>query len=113
ILLNEHEPATLNREYLGYMDDALDMILGQGLAVVVDIHPEDDFKLRLARSDEAVANFVTFWHALAKHLASRDPEKVFLEVLNEPVIKDSQRWASIQAQALAAMREAAPNHTLL
>src|SRR5438477_623988 len=83
--------------------DACDMMLGQDLAVIVDLHPEDDFKLRLATSDAAVDTFVTFWHALAEHLSTRDPEQVFLEVLNEPVLKDAQHWAAIQAKLLAAM----------
>lgn len=113
ILLNEHDPATLNPEYVRYMGDALDMILDQGLAAIVDLHPEDDFKLKLRDSDDAVAAFVTFWHALARHLSDRDPEMVFLEVLNEPVMKDGERWAAIQKQLLSAMREGVPDHTLI
>jgi hypothetical protein len=95
------------------VDAALDMMLGQGLAVIVDPHPEDDFKLRLGASDEAVEAFATFWRALAGHLAAHDPQHLFLEVLNEPVMKDAQRWAAIQARLLAAMREGAPDHTLI
>ena len=113
ILLDEHNPARLNPEYQGFMDAALDMMLAQDLAVIVDLHPEDDFKLRLAGGDAAVETFVTFWHALARHLSTRDPEQVFLEVLNEPVLKDAGRWATIQAKLLAAMREGAPEHTLI
>jgi hypothetical protein len=111
--LNEQDPARLNPEYLGYLNAALDMILGQDLAVIVDLHPEDNFKARLATSDDAVAAFVTFWHALASHLSVRDPEMVFLEVLNEPVLKDPLRWAEIQGRLLAAMREGAARHTLI
>jgi hypothetical protein len=113
LLLNEHDPATLHNENQAYVDAALDMILEQDLAVIVDLHPEDDFKLRLRDSDEAVAKFATFWQAFAKHLSARDGEQVFLEVLNEPVMRDAARWASIQTQLLAAMREGAPNHTLI
>lgn len=113
ILLNEHEPATLQQENLAYVDAALDMILEQNLAVIVDLHPEDDFKLRLRDDDEAVSTFVRFWQAFAKHLSARDGEQVFLEVLNEPVMRDAERWAAIQAQCLAAMREGAPDHTLI
>jgi endoglucanase len=113
ILLDEQNPARLNPEYQGFLDAALDMMLGQDLAVIVDLHPEDDFKLRLACGDAAVDTFVTFWRALARHLSARDPEQVFLEVLNEPVLKDAGRWAAIQAKLLAAMREGAPEHTLI
>src|SRR5271169_1171835 len=31
-------------DYLGYLDAAVKMILDQGLAVVIDIHPDSDFK---------------------------------------------------------------------
>ena len=113
ILLNEQEPAALNPEYRAELDAALDMILGQGLAVIVDLHPEDDFKAQLAESDERSAAFVTFWQALAEHLAARDPEQVFLETLNEPVMRDAERWFAIQRRLLSAMRQGAPAHTLI
>jgi endoglucanase len=113
ILLDEHDPARLNPQNLAHVDAALDMILGQGLAVIVDPHPEDSFKQRLDQSDEVVAMFAAFWQALARHLSARDPERVFLETLNEPVIRDGRRWGAIQAQLLAAMRAGAPDHTLI
>jgi hypothetical protein len=113
ILLNERDPARLNPQHLEYVDAALDMMLGQDLAVIVDPHAEDDLKLRLGVSDELVEAFATFWRALASHLAARDPQRLFLEVFNEPVLKDARRWAAIQVQLLAAMREGAPEHTLI
>ena len=66
MLLNEHEPAALHKQNQAYVDAALDMILEQNLAVIVDLHPEDDFKLWLRDDDEAVSTFVRFWHALPK-----------------------------------------------
>src|SRR6476659_10581325 len=45
------DPSVLNATYLQYVDNALDMILGTGLAVVVDIHPSDEFKLRMNREE--------------------------------------------------------------
>ena len=113
ILLNEQDPHVLNADALQAVDAALDMILEQGLAVIVDLHPEDDFKLRLRDNDSNVTMFVTFWQALASHLAARDPERVFLEVLNEPVLRDAQRWVAIQSRLLTAMRAGAPEHTLI
>src|ERR1043166_6715760 len=55
------DPAILNTTYLGYVDNALDMILAAGLAVVIDIHPSDEFKLRIARgqgNNEAVSKIL-------------------------------------------------------
>src|SRR5271157_2444430 len=33
-------------DYLGYLDAAVKMILDQGLAVTIDIHPDSDFKAK-------------------------------------------------------------------
>src|ERR671922_496573 len=41
-------------DYLGYLDAAVKMILDQGLAVIIDIHPDSDFKEKLASDNEFV-----------------------------------------------------------
>jgi len=46
-------------------------------------------------------------------LCNRDPERVFFEILNEPEVSDPYRWAGIQARVAAAIREAAPRHTII
>jgi len=112
-LFNSSDASSLQTPYLQYLDAALDMILAQNLAVIVDIHPADEFKVRLNKDDRHVENFIKFWHALAKHLASRDPETLFLEVLNEPMVEDFYRWYGIQAKVIAAIRAAAPQHTII
>jgi hypothetical protein len=112
-LFNWADPGTLKTEYLRYFDKALDMILAQGLAVIVDIHPSDNFKVKLNTDDRQVENFVRFWRALAQHLSVRDPEQTFLEVLNEPMVEDGYRWFGIQAKVIAAIRAVAPNHTII
>ncbi len=111
-LINANDPGSLKADYLKYFDAALDMILSQRLAVIVDIHPSDEFKLRL-KDDRQVANFVKFWRALAEHLSHRDPEMVFLETINEPMVEDAYRWQGIQAKLIAAIRAGAPNHTII
>lgn len=112
-LLDPADPDRLNGAYLATLDAALDMILAHDLAVIVDPHPDDDFKHELAASEAAVTRFVQFWRALAGHMSARDPERVFLEVLNEPMFKDGAQWAAVQTQLLAAMRAGAPQHTLI
>src|SRR4026209_932429 len=44
LLAGTPDPSQLNSTYLQLVDNALDMMLGVGLAVVVDIHPSDEFK---------------------------------------------------------------------
>ena len=113
LLIDTPDPSILNTTYLGYVDTALDMILAAGLAVVIDIHPNDDFKLRLARDERSIEAFGKFWRAFAAHLSSRDPELVFLEVLNEPMIEDPYRWYGIQGKLIASIRAGAPHHTII
>jgi hypothetical protein len=112
-LFNEAHPADLNAEYLRRLDDALDMMLASGLAVIFDIHPSDEFKIKLRTDDKHVEAFAEFWRSLARHLSGRDPERLFLEILNEPMIEDPYRWMGIQARVAAAIREGAPRHTII
>ncbi|MGC2768348.1 MAG: cellulase family glycosylhydrolase [Candidatus Acidiferrum sp.] len=100
-------------EYLAMVDGAVKMILDQGLAVIIDIHPESDLKAKLAADDAAVEQFEDFWRALAKHYSALDPEEVFFEVLNEPEFRDRYRWAGVQARLARAIREGAPQHTII
>src|SRR5712692_10625882 len=102
-LFNAEDPGRLKAEYLKYLDNALDLILAQGLAVIVDIHPTDKFKLRLNSNDQIEA-FAKFWRALAQHLSTRDPERVFLEVINEPMVEDGYRWFGMQGKLISAVR---------
>ena len=113
LLSDTPDPSILNTTYLGYVDSAIDTILANGLAVVIDIHPSDEFKLRMARDERGIEDFVKFWRAFATHLAKRDPESVFLEVINEPMVEDGYRWYGIQGKLIAAIRAGAPNHTII
>ncbi len=112
-LFNGEDPTRLKDEYLKYLDNALDMILAHGLAVIVDIHPSDEFKKRLNSSDHQIEAFGKFWRALAQHLSTRDPERVFLEVINEPMVEDGYRWLDMQGKLISAIRSGAPRHTII
>lgn len=103
----------LPAEYLGYLDAAVKMILEHGLAVILDVHPESDFKAQLVAHDDFVEQFSDFWRALASHYRGSDPQRVFFEVLNEPEFRDRYRWAGVEAKLVAAIREGAPQHTII
>lgn len=100
-------------DYLGYLDAAVKMILDHGLAVIIDMHPESDFKQDLVQHDDFVEQFSDFWRALARHYSSYDPEMLYFEVLNEPEFRDRYRWAGVQAKLANAIREGAPKHTII
>jgi aryl-phospho-beta-D-glucosidase BglC (GH1 family) len=112
-MMPNHRPDEIPTEYFGYLDSAVKMIMDQGMAVVIDLHPESDFKARLAKDDSFVQEFADFWRALARHYSSLDAERVFFEILNEPEMSDRYRWYGVQAKLAAAIREGAPQHTII
>jgi endoglucanase len=103
----------LNADFVGRLDRAVDTMLADGLAVQIDLHPEDSYKQQLRTSDYAVDRLVMLWRKLAAHYANRDPDRIFFEILNEPEVSDPYRWAGIQARLAAAIREAAPRNTII
>ena len=108
----KNHPNDIPAEYLAHIDAAVKMVLDKDLAVVIDIHPESDFKAQL-KEDGFVRQFADFWGALAQHYSKSDPERIFFEILNEPEVSDPYRWYGIQSKVLAAIRQAAPQHTII
>ena len=104
------EPGRLEPAVLADLDSAVDRLLAHDLAVIVTPFLHDRSLVR----DSAGAGFVWLWEALAGHLSTRDPERVFLEVMNEPVFSDRpEAWLELQDRLLVAMRRGAPRHTLI
>jgi endoglucanase len=98
---------------LAYLDAAVKMILDRGLAVDITIFADAEFKAKLASDDEFVEQFADFWRALARHYANLDAERVFFEILNEPEGRDRYRWYGVEAKLAVAIREGAPQHTII
>jgi endoglucanase len=111
-MFTNNRPEAIPQEYLSYLDAAVRMILDRGLSVVIDLHPDDDFKARL-KDDAFVQQFGDFWRALARHYSTWDAERVFFEIMNEPEVTDPYRWFGIQAKVAASIREGAPQHTII
>ncbi len=112
-MFDEREPNKIPAAYLASLDAAVKMILDHGLSVVIDLHPESDFKARLAKDDLFVEKLADFWRALAGHYSTWDADHVFLEILNEPEFSDRYRWLGVQMRLVAAIREGAPSHTII
>lgn len=114
MFLDDQHPGELRADYLADFDAALDEMLNAGLAVIVDWHAREDTKDRLKTDDAFVATSIGLWQAMARHLANRDPQRVFLEIMNEPSGgMSAERWYSIQNRMLAAIRAEAPQHTII
>lgn len=103
----------LNADFVSRLDRAVDTILADGMAVTIDVHPEDSYKQAMRADNSAVDRFEMLWRKLAAHYAGRDPDRVFFEILNEPEVNDPYRWAGIQARIAAVIREVAPRQTII
>lgn len=113
VLLNENAPENLDPEHLKILDNATDFLLAEDVAIVLTMAADDDFKAKLDTEEEFLDVFAAFWRAVASHFSSRRPAMVFLEVLNEPKVRDVQKWDRILKHLAAAIRESAPRHTLI
>jgi endoglucanase len=100
-------------DFVPRLDKAVDTMLGDGLAVLIDLHPDENFKQQLRSGNDSIDRLVMLWRWLAGHYADRDPDRVFFEIMNEPEVSDPYRWAGIQTRVAAAIREAAPKHTII
>jgi aryl-phospho-beta-D-glucosidase BglC (GH1 family) len=112
-LLRNAPTGGLNAIFLAELDTAVKTMLKDDLRVVVDVHPSDDFKRQLRTDDAAVARFCALWSALAAHYAQMNPDRLFFEVLNEPEFDNARQWTAVQTRAIAAIRQAAPHHTII
>ena len=100
-------------DFMAELDRAVQTILQNHLSVIIDVHPESSYKAPLREGSTSVENFTELWRALAMHFASSDPEHVFLEIMNEPEQTDPYRWQGIESAVSPAIREAAPDHTII
>ncbi len=99
--------------FMTELDRVVKAITAQGMAVVVDVHPESDYKTTLLHGREGVQRFSSLWRAVAEHYASTDPELVFFEMMNEPEQDDAFRWQGIEATVAGEIRSVAPRHTII
>jgi endoglucanase len=103
-------PGVLKTDSLATLDAIVRLHAQVGLGIILSPfnHPKSLY------SDSAVlAKFVAFFKAFATHLRNTDPEKVFLEVMNEPNAETPQAWDRVQVELIKAMRTGAPHHTII
>ena len=100
-------------DFMDQLDRVVKLMLDQHLSVIIDIHPSSEYKAKLFQGPSGVGNFIALWRALAAHFAPVDPEHVFFEIMNEPEQEDPYRWQGIEASVADAIRQAAPNNTII
>ena len=101
------------KDFMGELDRVVDFALAQGLAVVIDLHPESPYKQKLLQGNDGVDHFAQLWVELASHFSNRDPERVFFELMNEPEQNDPYRWEGIENMVARQIRQVAPSFTLI
>ena len=99
--------------YMAELDRVVDAAVADGLAVIVDVHPEDEYKKTMLTGEDNAEAFASLWKALAGHFAKHDPERVFFELMNEPEQTDTARWTDLQTRAIAQIRSVAPQFTVI
>jgi endoglucanase len=110
VLMDQTTGAVLE-ERAGYLEAALRRFHRAGLLMVVDIHNED----RTAELNPDWQNaFVKFWTTLAARLRGFDPDLTVFEIVNEPVFaRREAEWNTFNARLAAAIRQSAPQHTIM
>ena len=114
LLLDEYFPDQIDEALLGYLEAAIARFVANDLGVIVDVHAfEADFKSRLMVDTEMQNDFAIMWKTLAARLSRTNPDMVYFEVMNEPSPDDPSVWPPLQAKFAAAIREGAPEHTII
>jgi len=99
--------------FLSALDKIVNAAQADGLAVIIDIHPESEYKRRVRQEWGYADKFADLWRALATHYAKLNPDLTFFEVMNEPEDQDAYQWMGIQAHLVAAIRSVAPQNTIV
>lgn len=96
------------------LDQGIDMFLQAGIAVTLDLHADAEYLDHYLTRPGAPESLVTLWRTLASRYAGRDPDLLFFEIMNEPDNRFTEAsWDAEQRQALAAIHEVAPRHTVV
>jgi endoglucanase len=99
--------------FMAELDRVLKAAQADGLNVILDLQPDTPYKEALFTGDLSAKAFATLWGSLASHFAQENPDHVYFELMNEPEQYDSDRWALLETNAIAAIRAEAPDFTVI
>lgn len=97
-------------------EDAARLCLDAGLAVMIDAHWSRTpwIRPRAATYEERFGELERMWQALAARMATTDPARVFLELVNEPHdLNAPEHWHDAQVRIAQTVRAQAPHHTII
>jgi endoglucanase len=91
----------------------VELAVSSGLPVVVDIHPQANFKNAELGSPTEFENYLGFMNAFARWLATRySPNQIAFEFMTEP-FGNYAEWTVMQYRIWETVRAAMPDHTLI
>lgn len=110
LLLDESRLADPEREaYLDDMFEEIILLFSLDYAVSLDLHAGSIFE---RGAGEAEAELTELWRAIANRVRPLDPEKLAVELLNEPQT-DSETWWPAAGRLAAEVRGILPDHTIV
>ena len=105
------------------LDSAIDLFVSSGMAVMLCFQADANatypalggaYFPYLLSNPTGLSELIGLWRTLSQRYGNRDPNLLFFEIMNEPTNEfTQQKWDSMQTQILAAIRQAAPAHTVL
>lgn len=116
----DSESSTLRPGPLAIFREAINTLNAAGLIAIVDPHYSDEITpwLREGAASGRCEKLERFWGGLAAALADTPPDRVLLEVLNEPHdlkpgADGASPWHPMQQAVVRVIRAAAPQHTII
>ncbi len=96
------------------LDPAVNYARDKGLSVIIDIHPSDSLMSSIEQDPRAEAGLIALWQHLADHFKPISTSTIAFELLNEPrFATDPGQYRTIVADIAKAIREIAPNNTII
>lgn len=100
-----------NETGLKAADDFVKWALDNDLNAIIDLHHvEFDGSVKNAATTERI---VWLWKEIAMRYKNTNPNKVFLEIRNEPHDISAEEWLTQAKEVIETVRAIAPNHTLI
>lgn len=99
--------------YLDLMFEEVILLLSLDYVVSLDLHAGGTIGRMLEADPESGQEHIAaLWRAIATRVRSIDPEKLAVELLNEPGTGSSVWWEAA-GRTIAAIRHTLPNHTII
>ncbi len=112
--LDERQLSGTRRDaYLDAVFEQVIFLLSLDYAVSLDLHAGDAIGQLFERDpDAAEAHLLDLWRAIAARIRSIDPQKLAIELLNEPQT-ESATWWNAAGRLVAKLRTILPRHTII